>query len=90
MKLAHVPMANSRTSAITPTGRALDLPSSPMGYTCVKDNVGTSLEWLLVSTTLLLCGVVDLTGGRERANLRPHSPETCNLTVRLLRCDHFY
>lgn len=21
---------------------------------------------------------------------RPHGPETCNLTVRLLRCNHFY
>jgi hypothetical protein len=28
--------------------------------------------------------------GREDSNLRPHGPETCNLTVRLLRCDHIY
>src|SRR5215467_3983273 len=25
-----------------------------------------------------------------RFNYDPHGPETCNLTVRLLRCDHFY
>jgi hypothetical protein len=24
------------------------------------------------------------------SNHRPHGPETCNLTVRLLRCDHIY
>ena len=28
--------------------------------------------------------------GREDSNLRPHGAETCNLTVRLLRCDHIY
>jgi len=28
--------------------------------------------------------------GRVDSNLRPHGPETCNLTVPLLRCDHIY
>jgi hypothetical protein len=29
-------------------------------------------------------------GRGERIRLRPHGPEACNLTVRLLRCDHIY
>ena len=41
---------------------------------------GTGLSVLAVSNYSL----------RPISNHRPHGPETCNLTVRLLRCDHIY
>jgi len=47
-------------------------------------------ERALMLTTVCCWCIVSYWSGREDSNLRPHGPETCNLTVRLLRCDHIY